>query len=503
MLAACAAPLPSTAPTQETTPAAPSLTGPTQNAITALIEEARIRYAIPGVAVAIVKDGGVVYSQGFGVRDVTTTAPVTPETPFPAGSIVKSMTALAIGQLVDQGRLNLDDPVRHYVPDLRLADETAAAQLTLRQLLNQTSGLTEGSWSEGFPQNRAALLKLVKSTTLAARPGEQFQYANLNYALAGAVVEAVSGQPWVDYVEANILMPLGMAQSGLSFQDLAAQDSSARLYSLDVRAGLRPLAFDDANLLGFNGPLPLGPSGGLYTSANDLARYALLHLGAPGVTPLVRPETLAELHRPQTPTGGTIPSSILGDSHYALGWDVEQYNGMKIVHHGGFLPGAMAHVLLVPEEQLGVVVLTNSDAFPTAFFKLGVSLQIVDVLTDKAATVQPLTTLETESGIDPTVFYAAVDAARTFQAAPEDLEAVSGTYESAEVGAFSVTLNEHTLVLEVPAAQIRWELLPYDERRFLAAGPNGDGKLVMIADTPDGNLQLSINGQIIGERVRR
>ena len=304
---------------------------------------------IPGLALGIVRNNQVIYLRGYGVADAAG-RPVTPQTPFIVGSITKSFTALALMQLVEQGKVELDAPVQRYLPWFRLADPGSSARLSLRHLLYHTSGISRYTGRELLAgQGDASLEQQVRDLS-GVRPlhpvGEIFQYSNANYLALGLVVQIISGQPYGEYVREHILQSLQMQHSFVSEAD-ARQDGLATGYrwwfGLPYPAHVPYLA----------GVLP---AGFLLTSAEDMAHYLISHLNAGryGEASILSPAGVAELHRPGAAIGST-------GSCYGMGWVTESINGIAMLTHPGDTANFHADMILLPESQWGIIVLTNAN----------------------------------------------------------------------------------------------------------------------------------------------
>jgi CubicO group peptidase (beta-lactamase class C family) len=314
-----------------------------QSTLDNFLECKRRSLGLPGLAVAVVCNGRVVYQRGLGTA--APGLPVTAQTPFVIGSISKSFTSLAIMQLAERGKLSLDATVQQYVPWFRVNDPEASAKITVRHLLTHTSGISRfagrallaGRGGNSIEQSVRALhtLKLTRPV------GSAFQYSNTNYLIAGLVIEVVSGQSFAEYVEQHIIKPLGMEHS-YTCEDAAQQGGLACGYRWWF--GL-PLPFNAPYL-----PDAL-PAAFLACSAEDMARYALALLG--GGSPVLSPAGVAELHRPQVATASP-------GSSYGLGWRAEKLGNVPIIRHGGEVSNFLAEAVLLPEQRAGVIVLTNA-----------------------------------------------------------------------------------------------------------------------------------------------
>ncbi|RPI28385.1 MAG: class A beta-lactamase-related serine hydrolase, partial [Chloroflexota bacterium] len=301
-------------------PAKPSNWHPSYAALDAYIETQMRRLNIPGASLAVVEGDQIVHLRGFGRARPGGEAP-TPQTPFFIGSLTKSFTALAIMQLVEKGQVALDDPVQHYLPWFRLADPQASAQITVRHLLNQTSGLPvlPGMASlANFDNRSGALERQVRALSglVLKRPvGSKFEYSNLNYNVLGLIVEAASGESYADYVQSHIFNPLEMHHSYIS-KAAAEQNGLAAGYRL---------------WFGFpipvhNLPVPGGslPAGQLISSAEDMAHYLIAQLneGRYHGRQVLSGAAIEQMHQP----AAEINEMGLALGSYGMGW-ISQVTG--------------------------------------------------------------------------------------------------------------------------------------------------------------------------------
>jgi CubicO group peptidase (beta-lactamase class C family) len=303
---------------------------------------------IPGLALGIAKGNQVIYLRGYGVADPTG-RPVTPQTPFVIGSITKSFTALAVMQLVEQGKVELDAPVQRYIPWFRLADPNTSADVTIRHLLNHTSGIPRFVGREllvGMGDKTMEQRVRELNSVVLTQPGAAFQYSNTNYLVLGLVIQMVSGQCYEEYIQQHILDPLEMHHSFLSEAD-AMQNGMAKGYRWWF--GL-PLPADLPYL-----PDAL-PAGFLLSSSEDMAHYLIAHLngGQYAKTSILSPASVAELHRPEAVIGST-------DACYGMGWVTESINRVAMLTHPGDTASFHADMIMLPESQWGIIVLTNTN----------------------------------------------------------------------------------------------------------------------------------------------
>ena len=320
-------------------------------AIDKFIEAEMQAQRIPGLALGIVNGDQIIHIKGFGISDPSGLA-VTPQTPFIIGSLSKSFTALAVMQLVEAGKIELDAPVQRYIPWFRVADEAASAQITVRHLLYQTSGLstkTGRSFQGSEDTSEGALEQTVRKLStveLTGPVGAAHQYSTVNYSVLGLIVQTVSGQSYESYIQENIFDLLEMQNSFTSQIEAQPQGfATGYHYAFGM-----PMAVD----LPFNRGLL--PAGYLISSAEDMAHYLIAQLndGHYKDAALLSPAGMAETHKPAVPTG-------VSDTSYGMGWFVGPINGIPAVHHQGETFNFHANMILLPESQWGIVVLINGE----------------------------------------------------------------------------------------------------------------------------------------------
>jgi CubicO group peptidase (beta-lactamase class C family) len=318
--------------------------------------------AVPGASLAIVRDGALVYADGFGYRDLASQAPATADTVFGIGSCGKSFTALAVMQLAERGLCQLDQPVSELLPEFRLPAAWDGTPVTIEQLLSHTSGLPllpalEWSlgWAEpGAPMNSdddlLAYIATIEQRP-AGRPGQRMSYSNDGFAVAGMLVARLSGLSYADYMTEHVFAPLGMTRSTLADPTTLGWDDVTSLYDYDPQAETPTPVHKPS----WPTPTTNGAAGLHRSTANDMARYMLGHLdGLPGVSDAGR----AELHRPRIQRDA--------NSGYALGWGVmRDYKGQRLLAHSGGITGVSTHVLLAPERRVGVAALLNISGGPS------------------------------------------------------------------------------------------------------------------------------------------
>jgi len=340
-------------------------------AIDAYVTEQMNNLGIPGMALGIVQDGQIAHVQGFGVADLSGRA-VTPQTPFYIGSLSKSFTALAVMQLVEAGKIDLDALVQTYLPWFELADKEASAKITVRNLLNQTTGIAtrDGHRFWASQQGLDETVRGLDIIRLTQPVGSTFQYSNTNFIIAGLLVEKVSGQSYGDYVSQHIFEPLDMRHSYTSRAPALADGLS------DGHSDMFGRAFRNGKGM----PPPYLPTGGLISSAEDMSHYLIAQLndGRYGDALLLSAQGIAELHTPAIP---------VGEGYYAMGWFAGTMDGVALVNHNGDTGNFHTFIMLMPEQSSGFVLLANASGFEQ--MKSGVvdriALGIYNILNDKPA----------------------------------------------------------------------------------------------------------------------
>ena len=326
------------------------------------VQEAMDDWNVPGAAIAVVKDDRVVFAKGYGVRDVETEKPVTPRTLFAVGSTTKAFTTAALGMLVDAGKLSWDDRVIDYLPDFQLKDPWITRHMTIRDLVTHRLGLERADllWFAG-KFDRDEVLQRVGNVAHTLRFRDQFGYQNIMYTAAGEVVESVTGKTWETFVQERIFGPLGMVVSNTSTDDLQYYSNVATPH-VALGGDLQPIDYRNIDVV--------APAGAINSNVMEMAQWMRLQLneGSYEGDELLKPSTVREMHSPETIIDRSpLEDQLSPESHfstYGLGWFLEDYRGRKLVHHSGGIDGMSAEVALVPEQDLGVVVLTNQNATP-------------------------------------------------------------------------------------------------------------------------------------------
>src|ERR1700720_2245125 len=405
-------------------------------AIEKAIDHQRQELGIPGVSLVIVKDDKVIYMKGLGVKDFERNLPVTPDTLFAIGSSTKAFTALAAVISADEGKLSLDDSPKKFLPYFTLNDPDAAARITMRDLLSHRSGLnrTDLAMVTGV-LNREELIRVVGMAKPTAKLGEKFQYQNIMYSAAGEAVARAQKSTWDKVVAEKIFKPLSMKATVTT--DAAMQKSPDFSYGYEYNATTK-----QTRRLPMREIPAAAPAGAINSNARDMAQWLRLML-AGGVIDgkrIVSEKGFNELLTKQI--------NVAGNVDYGFGWFLRQWDGHKVVEHGGNIDGFNAQVGFMPDQKLGFVLLSNVTASPLVGFAMNT------VWSNLVGRKSP---------------------AASDSAAVVDSRTEVGKYKLVEAGVnLEVTLKEGKLILMVPG-QPAYPLENIGGRRYKLRDPAPDG----------------------------
>jgi CubicO group peptidase (beta-lactamase class C family) len=317
--------------------------------ITKTMEE----WKVPGLGISIVKDGKVIFSKGFGFRDVKKGLRVTPKTLFAIGSCSKAFTAVTMGILVDKGKLDWNKPVREYLPSFKLKDPFATERMTPLDLVCHRSGLPRHDFVwYGSSATRQEIIDRLQYLEPSRDFRTTFQYQNLMFVTAGYVVGKVAGTTWEKFVRNRIFKPLGMNDSNFSVKDSKKTPDFALPYvEKDDKVIKIPFRNIDA----------VGPAGSINSDVTDMANWLLLNLnkGKFGEKQIISEKSLKEIHSPQMISSKSYIYDEVFYSTYGMGWGITSYRGHLMLSHGGGIDGFTARVTFMPRDNIGMVILTN------------------------------------------------------------------------------------------------------------------------------------------------
>ncbi len=323
------------------------------------LEAKRQKAKIPGVAISIVHQGKVIYQRGFGLRNVKENLPVTPDTLFAIGSTSKAFTAVGIGILVNEGKLEWTTPVREIIPEFRLMDEVATRLATPIDLLSHRIGLPRHDlvWY-GSDLTRTQIMSVLRHLQPSKTFREAWQYNNLLYMVAGVVAERASGAPsWEAFTRDRILHPLGMQRTNFSVADMAQDADHSRPY-------IALESLPEAVEVPFRSIDAVGPAGSINSSVAEMSRWLIAQLSGgvidgQQVLPAEAIATTHQSHMVMPPRSSPELSPEFSDMNYGLGWFNYQYRDQLVVTHNGGIDGFITNIALLPEHELGIIVVSN------------------------------------------------------------------------------------------------------------------------------------------------
>lgn len=327
------------------------------NALDAEIERAMQTWKVPGLAIAIVKDDAVVFTKGYGVREVGKDDSVDEHTVFAIGSITKAITATALGLLVQEGKLSWDDRVTKHLLDFQLYDPYVTRELTVRDLLSHRTGLPSDTllyFRAGY--DRDEILRRIRYLEPRSSFRSQFEYQNIMFLAAGQIIPSIAGISWDDFVKRRIFQPLGMNRTNTSISDLVNLPNVASSHTW-IDDEIVAIPYGDLD--------NVAPAGSVNSSVMDMSQWLRLQLGNGEYngTQFIDSSVIRETRTPQTLIRiNPVMRKFFPSTHffaYGLGWALKDYNGRLLVYHGGHAEGNGSIVGIVPEENLGVVILTN------------------------------------------------------------------------------------------------------------------------------------------------
>jgi len=332
------------------------------------------RWEVPGIGVGIVKDGKVIFAEGFGLRNVEKNLPVTTDTLFAIGSASKAFTTMDIGILVDEGKVEWDKPVRDYLPTFKLKDEVAAVRMTVRDLVSHKSGLPrhDAMWY-GSPFSRKDIFDRLQYLEFSADFRQTMQYNNLMFLTAGYLVGQITDSTWEEFTQKRIFDALGMTSSNCSVEVSKKSDDHSLPY-VRIKDEIKAVPLRNID--------NVGPAGSINSNVKDMLKWVQFHLnkGKVGDKEIISEAGQKEMYIPamflRQPMLSVQPDGQ-SDMNYGLGWFLETYRGHRLVHHGGAIDGFYFLNGFLPNDNGGAVILTNLAGTPFLQIAMGYVLDIV------------------------------------------------------------------------------------------------------------------------------
>ena len=329
--------------------------------IHAYLEKARIQWNIPGMAVGIVKGDQLIYAQGFGVGKIGATDQVDQNTIFAIASNTKAFTSTAIGVLVEEEQLKWDDPVKKYLKDFELKDKAAAKEVTIRDMLCHRIGFP--TWGGDLTwyastNDREEVIRRMRYQEPVFDFRTSYGYCNLAFLAAGEIIPEVTKQSWDEFLKDRFFTPLEMNRTSTSIKSFVGLDNIATPHTM-YQNKLVPTAYRDVD--------NVGPAASMNSTVNDLSKWLVMQMndGLYKDKQIVSKEILFETHKPHNLRSVSLRSKEINPhtnfKTYGLGWEVVDYHGEKVCQHTGGMDGMLSRVSFMPEEKIGIIILTNSD----------------------------------------------------------------------------------------------------------------------------------------------
>lgn len=464
----------------------------------AYVERGLKEWRIPGLAVAVVKDGKVVEVRGYGVREMGKSGNVDADTVFAIGSTTKAFTAAAVGQLVDAGKLKWDDHVVDHWPEFRLSDPWVTKEIRVSDLLANHSGLGEASeelWY-GTTLTRAGIIQRLAEVPITEGFRFRYQYRNVMFLAAGELIPHVAGRSWDDAIARGIFEPLGMKRSHPTEEGWTDDGNVARPHVIDYEGNAVPMPYRKME--------NIAPAGSITSCARDMAKWVLMLLGKGTYAghKILEPGTVDFIQRSQTPlgNGGVSGMPPVELPSYCLGWVTESYRGTRVVWHNGGIDGMSAWVGLAPDQKFGVVILSNLE---DTDFRRALFYHLADIYLEKP----PIEIGDTLLAANARGIAKRDAAEKEWVALGKNpvkptlpLGAYAGDYTSPILGKVRVALEDGRLVFHrTPIATVDLRCTKGDEFMGRLVNPLDDlrnGKTRVVFRTQDGKVTALVEGPL-------
>jgi len=448
-----------------------------------------------GFAVAIVEKDSIIYAKGFGYKDFEHKSPVTPNTVFAIGSCTKAFTASMIGILAKSQKVDIDRPVRQYLPELKFYNTTMDNTITLRDMMCHRTGLSryETSWFINPPASRDSLIQRVQYMEPSAGIRERWQYNNFMFLGQGLVAEKVTGWPWEKNVQDSILTPLGMANTSFTIDDLI--NSPDHSYGYEVKKD------SIVHRMDFHRLPEMAPAGAINSTVIDCSTWLRLwlHNGKHKGREVLPADYVAAATSVQMAMGGGLPSKDAPDMYfngYGFAWFIDSYRGHYRVEHGGNIDGFSANLCFFPSDSIGIVILSNQNNSP-------VPVIVRNFIADRILHV-PYKDWETERkneadrarNEDKTAAASRQSNRQPNTHPSHPLGDYSGLFTNPAYGNFDITLRNDSLVVNLPYQKWWLKHFHYDIFEPFDIHPR-DG----IDTTDHGNIRFSFGMDELGNIV--
>jgi len=470
--------------------AGPQISEPPQlQGFDAFATDIMAEWKVPGLAIAVVQDGRIVYARGFGYRDLDKKLPVTPHTIFGIGSCSKAFTATAMGILVDEGKLEWDKPVREYLPSFKLSDDVASERVTPRDLMTHRTGLPrhDNVWIRS-PLTRQEMFDALRYLEFSRDIRQTYQYNNLMVMTAGYLVGTIAGTSWEEFARSRIMAPLGMTETDFSTDDSQKAADFSRSYTL-VKGKVEEFPFYNADAL--------GPAGSINSTVLDMASWILLNInkgkyGEKLEKQIISERRLTQIHAPQVVVPDDLRYPELYYPTYGLGWRMNAYRGRPLISHGGAIMGFSASVAFLPLEKIGVVILNNLEDAPVgSTLYYGVFDRLLGL--EPVNWAQRVRDEEARSRAESEKRAKGRDADRQLGTKPShDVAAYAGVYEHPAYGRIVVTLDGDALKADYHQRTFVFEHYHFDMFKMKNEWMDAEYKVTFGMDSKGSIASLSV-----------
>lgn len=450
------------------------------------------QWKVPGLSVAVVKDGKVVFQKGYGVTELGKTEPFTISTLAICASTTKAMTAVCMAMLVDEGKIKWEDKVSDVYPALKLKDAEATAQITIKDLFTHNTGLGNADllWVNRYSND--SIIHQMRHIEPAYSLRSSFTYQNLMYIVAGEVIHKISGKSWEEFITERLFRPLNMQHTHPLFSRLLPGEKRISMHNLYPDSVVRPIVYP---------PYEVGAAGGVWSNAEDISKWMLFLLDSTKIVgkSLLKPQTYAELFKPQV-IGEPYPTAAVVRHHwdtYGLGWFQHDFKGKMLQYHTGSLDGATAIIGLVPEENFGVYVFGNLEHAELRHALLYKAIDLFCFNDDSRDYSKEFFTLYNGLAKQRRSAEAKSDSSRIANTRPTlSLKDYEGRYENETYGSVNITLNGDSLHMNFPG-EVRAVLRHWHYDTFKAQAQYDWWRpfTIQFSLNPEGKVdQLSFDG---------
>lgn len=450
------------------------------------VDQAARDWRVPALAIAVVKDDSLVFAKGYGVIEIGKPARADEHTRFAIGSTTKAMTSASLGMLVDEGKLRWDDRVIDYLPDFRLYDPYVTRELTIRDLLTHRSGLgsTDLLWAGPWTYPMSEMIRRLRYVKPASSFRSEWEYQNVVYAIAGTLIERVSGMPWETFVRTRVFTPLGMNETEPLVSAIKGKANVAVPHALrNDTVRVVPVRSTDA----------IASAGSVWSSVSDMSKWMrfILDSGRVGSQRLLKPETFRELIAPQIRAPmDEYPALRLAKPDffsYGFGWFIQDYRGQAVWMHTGSIDGMCALIGLIPEKRLGVYVLENLDH---AELRHGLMYSVFDLYSGGPSRDWSRELHELFATLARASRPTAPSGPRSETHPSLPLEKYAGTYVDSTYGTVQVTLANGVLQVQL-ADESAQPLEPANYETFRTQPSAGQRQPMALTFVPDGAGNVS------------